>query len=56
MEKELEAINSQVSKFILTEREVEYLSLAGLGYKNYEIAIILVVSPSTVKKNIRKYF
>lgn len=44
------------SKRILTEREIEYLSLAGLGYKNCQIASILYVSPSTVKKTLELIF
>ena len=34
----------------LTNRETEYLSLAAMGFKNREIANILFVSISTVKK------
>lgn len=35
---------------ILTPREIEYLALAALGFKNLQIAEILVVTQSTVKK------
>ena len=41
---------------ILTSREIEYLSLVALGYKNLQIAQILSVSKSTVKKTLEKIF
>ena len=39
-------------KCILTNREIEYLALASLGYKNIEIAGILSVSLGAVKKTL----
>ena len=41
---------------ILTQREIEYLSLAALGCKNKEIATKLIVSCSTVKKTFETVF
>lgn len=43
-------------KSILTERGIEYLSLVALGNKNKEIAVILSVSNSTVKKSLESIF
>lgn len=43
-------------KSVLTPREVEYLALVALGYKNNEIAKILYVSYSTVKKTLELIF
>ncbi len=43
-------------KTILTKREIEYLSLVALGYKNLQIAKILSVSRSTVKKTLENIF
>ena len=37
-------------KVILTNRELEYLSLVALGYRNKKIAEKLFVTKSTVKK------
>lgn len=44
------------NKCILTEREIEYLSLAALGCKNYIIADLLIVTTSTVKKTLKKIY
>lgn len=44
------------TKCVLTNREIEYLALVGLGYKNIEIALILIVSPSTVKKTLENIY
>lgn len=41
---------------ILTPREIEYLALAALGFKNLQIAEILVVTQSTVKKMLESIF
>ena len=41
---------------ILTGRETEYLSLVALGYKNLQIANILSVSKSTVKKTLEEIY
>lgn len=43
-------------KSLLTPREIEYLALVALGYKNNEIAKILYVSYSTVKKTLELIF
>lgn len=48
--------NKKEIKCILTERELEYLSLLAMGYKNQEIADILVVNLCTVKKTLEKVF
>ena len=40
----------------LTGREVEYLSLSTMGFKNREIAEILCVTDSTVKKAFEKIY
>ena len=49
--------NSRViSLHILTEREIEYLSLIALGCENLEIATKLAVSRSTVKKTLENVF
>lgn len=40
------------TKSVLTTREVEYISLVALGYKNWMIAKVLFVSNSTVKKTL----
>ena len=44
------------SRSILTNREIEYLSLAALGYPNPMIAKILTVTRSTVKKTFETVF
>ena len=41
---------------LLTNRQIEYLSLVALGLKNREIALILSVSESTVKKILEEVF
>lgn len=41
---------------VLTSREIEYLSLIALGFKNKMIADTLFVSKSTVKKTIENIF
>ena len=41
---------------ILTQREIQYLLLAADGCKNLEIAQILYVSNSTVKKTFENIF
>ncbi len=43
-------------KLILSERKLEYLSLAALGFRNFQIANILNVSESTVKKTFEEVF
>ena len=41
---------------LLTKRQIEYLSLVALGLKNREIALMLNVSESTVKKILEDIF
>lgn len=41
---------------LLTNRQIEYLSLVALGLKNREIALMLNVSESTVKKILEDIF
>ncbi len=41
---------------VLTPRETEYLGLVAMGFKNHEIAKILYVSRSTVKKELEAIF
>ncbi len=41
---------------VLTERELEYLSLVALGLKNRTAAKYLCVSTSTVKKTLENIF
>ena len=49
--------NSRILRHnILTQREIEYLSLAALGYKNKQIAKILFVSYSAVKKTFETVY
>ncbi len=48
--------NKVISKCLLTNREIEYLSLAALGYKNTLIAEILTVTRSTAKKTFETIF
>lgn len=46
----------RIAHNILTERKIEYLALAVLGYENLEIEANLVVSRSTVKKTLENVF
>lgn len=48
--------NKFTNRNILTSREIEYLSLVALGYKNNVIAQSLSVTQSTVKKTLEKIF
>ncbi len=50
------AVSKNSAREILTERELEYLSLVAMGFKNKEIAVILSVTKSTVKKTLEKVF
>ena len=43
-------------KSILTDREIEYLALVALGYKNNVVAQCLSVAETTVKKTLEKIF
>lgn len=54
--KDLHKEKVSLNNKILTCREVEYLALAALGYHNYQIAQILYVSFSTVRKTLEKIF
>lgn len=54
--KEIALYNNISVKSILTTREIEYISLVALGYKNWMIAKILFVSNSTVKKTLENIF
>lgn len=49
---DVESSQTLTEKSVLTIRETEYLSLAALGYKNKEIAAILFVTLSTVRKTL----
>lgn len=49
-------LNREEAESILTIREKEYLSLVAMGFKNHEIAKILFVSKSTVKKELETIF
>ena len=44
------------NKYILTPRQLEYLTLAALGFNNYKISKLLFVSKSTVKKMLEEIF
>ena len=44
------------NKYNLSKRKLEYLSLAALGFRNFQIANILNVSESTVKKTLEEVF
>ncbi len=46
----------KIKKKHLTARETEYLSLVAMGFKNSEIAKILSVTDSTVKKTLEAVF
>ncbi len=50
------SINSYKVKKLLTNRELEYLALVALGTPNQEIADILFVTLSTVKKTLENIF
>ena len=54
--KERPVKNKLRSRGGLTLREIEYLSLVAMGFKNYEIANILSVTISTVKKTLETIF
>ncbi len=49
-------LSKEAVESILTIREKEYLSLVAMGFKNHEIAAILFVSKSTVKKELESIF
>ncbi len=49
-------LDREAVKTILTMRETEYLSLVAMGFQNNEIAKILFVSHSTVKKELESIF
>jgi len=49
-------IAAEKNNLILTKREIEYLTLAATGHKNKEIALILTVTLSTVKKMFESIF
>jgi len=49
-------VKNSATECVLTRREIEYLKLAATGHKNKEIALILTVSISTVKKTFENIF
>lgn len=53
---EYEKVVKADTRSILTKREIEYLTLAATGHKNREIAGILAVTLSTVKKTFENIF
>lgn len=58
VKRDLFTINNHISisKNILTNREMEYLSMVALGYKNNVIAKNLFVTNSTVKKTLENIY
>ena len=48
---EVEERSAAIGALSLTAREIEYISLAAIGFKNIEIADILSVTNSTVFGN-----
>ena len=53
---EVEERSAAIGALSLTAREIEYISLAAIGFKNIEIADILSVTNSTVKKTLETVF
>lgn len=49
-------LDKEIAECILTRREKEYLCLVAMGFRNHEIAKILFVSRSTVKKELESIF
>ncbi len=47
---------SEKEEWYLTAREIEYLSLVALGFKNHMIADKLFVTKSTVKKMLENIY
>ncbi len=56
VERDLITLNNFNNKNILTNREMEYLSMVALGYKNNVIAKNLFVTNSTVKKTLENIY
>ncbi len=57
VERDLTSIKRNFNnKNILTNRELEYLSMVALGYKNNVIAKCLFVTNSTVKKTLENIY
>ena len=53
---EVEERSAAIGALSLTAREIEYISLAAIGFKNIEIADILSVTNSTVKKTLEEIY